>query len=170
MQLEPSNKHTDADESAADQPTALHQRLIDAVIDEAHRAADGCAAFLKVIGWDTNRGSKDETCRLSLNLALKIGAMMRVHEWQEAGFGYCHSDAVTSAEEIYSDLANGRNRIRGTEVAKQVLALRIDRMAWERMPGCRGDVLIEAGNQENMIDQLAEFLWRHRHSECKREY
>ena len=85
MQSEAYNSHAETDQSAADPPTPLHQRLIHAVVDEAHLAADGCVAFLKVIGWGSNRGPKDDSRQLSLNLALKIGAMMRLAQWHRAG-------------------------------------------------------------------------------------
>lgn len=163
MENETSVEYLDANQSAGDQSIWLDRRLINAVIDEAHRAADGCAAFLKSIGWNSDLCPKDDECKLSLNLALKIGAMMRLNEWQTNGLYEHVAGDLPTAEDILADLRGQRGTkrtITGSSLVLCTLRIRLRQMAWSRLPGCRGDVLVNGLNVESAIEPLALMLWR----------
>lgn len=142
--------------------TAAVERTVDAVVAQAERDLAGAYAVLKVLG--IVDGSGRCIAPVPLDLMLKLGAMMRIYQWQEADLiQFLHAE-LPSAEGVLRDTLNnprGGGEYGGHELTRQMFTTWFRQMAFARVEP-QADVVINRINAEAVVAQLAEFLWRHR--------
>ena len=140
---------------------AAVERTVRVVAGEAERAASGACAVLQALGL---LGSP---VPIPLDLMLKLGAMMRIYQWEEAELTQFLHAALPPAERVMNDVLHpapgeGGAEFDGRELAQRVFRTWYRQFAFDHVaPGA--EVVITGIDPAAVVAQLAEFLWRHRH-------
>ena len=141
------------------------ETLLAAVLRESNRQADQVAAFLGSVGLAPAAG---ETRPLPADLLFKLGALLRLYQWDRAGvLPHLGHDFPTWGE-VYADVAAGLRgeplRFSGEDLNRRVLRAYLDRIAWTPWEGRIAEVAVVArGGTDEFFDRLARLLWDHKH-------
>jgi hypothetical protein len=146
--------------------------LLQAVERDAADDADRVGQFLDALGLrPTGPGAARAPLRLPTFFLLRLGAALRLREWEQRGLR-AHRDAglppadealreVFRAAEAPEPLAAKEQA--ATQLAGRVLAVFAERMAWDGRPLLGADLELGEADEDALVDALAKFLWAHRH-------
>jgi hypothetical protein len=114
----------------------------------------------------------NETARSSaLLLRLKIGAFVRLLEWEAAGLRQFLVTNLPRAIDVLEDLIRRSvgldERFPVHELVRRMLSVRLHDMAWEPFGPQRTPVFLVHGSQPDFIEHFARFLWEHRDMEIE---
>jgi hypothetical protein len=96
---------------------------------------------------------------------------LRLLVWEEAGL-HAHRDAgLPSAQEALREVARwvvtpeplAAKERAANELACRVLAVAVERLAWNGRPLLGADLQLGEADEEVLVEALAGFLWAHRH-------
>jgi hypothetical protein len=98
-----------------------------------------------------------------------LGAAIRINQWEQAGLKpYLPPDLSSSAEAIGRVFGEPQNSdaLEPGELADEQLSVWLTHFIWEARETLGADVVNVADQDDIMAfaDQLAEFLWNHRHT------
>jgi hypothetical protein len=146
------------------------ESLLRAVLTEAHRQADLVAAFLVKIGFcpPPDRRGPGDTCALPQDMLLKLGALVRIYQWERAEMlPHLRADLPSSGQlldDIEAQTQGDPPRFSGEQVNREVLKAFLEQIAWSRVEGTSADLaMVQSVATEQLLDQVARLLWRHRH-------
>ena len=149
------------------------RRILEAIIREAEFTADLVVEFLKQHGLKPHRRPRSDipTTRPSgpaADFVLDLGAAIRLRMWERGGMATSISPNLPASADA---LIAAANRVQGEAISAQVadLQLRVfqawfENIARDGQPDLGTDVLLPTiDDPEELLDQVADFLWRHRH-------
>lgn len=151
-------------------PFEVSDACIQAVIARAEYVARLTGEFLSATGlFPETDATSTEPVRLPGGFLLELGAVLQLGVWERAGIRL-HIDAgLPSVEEAAADLARRASEnvgeFHGLDAArllKRVLPLWVERFAWGGPERFGMELEIDAAEEDAFIEELAEFLWRHR--------
>ncbi len=148
--------------SAVTDPTVVG--LITAIVASAERCADDVAGLVSI--WRrTVPGFEHRP--LTVSALLKLGALVELARWERGRLTQYLRTPVPPASTVLADAITPANdgcieRFDGILLARQVFTIRFSELAWEPM-SARGDVVVTTIKPDDLLDELASFLWRHRH-------
>ncbi|MCH7727075.1 MAG: hypothetical protein IH991_11410 [Planctomycetes bacterium] len=98
-----------------------------------------------------------------------LGAAMRINQWEQAGLKpYLPPEMFSSAEAIRQvGEPQNSDALEPGELADEQLSVWLTHFIWEARETLGADVVNVADQDdiEAFADQLAEFLWKHRHTQ-----
>lgn len=140
----------------------FHPELVAAVRDEAGRAADRVAGFLNGLA---DRGVTMPP--LSRDTLLELAAALTLAEWERGGLTVHAAaglpDARTAAQYALATVLPAVRRL-DPGLIVHVVGLFADRLAWHAQAELGADVVLDAPDEDALIEHLARFLWDRRHS------
>lgn len=139
--------------------SAFHPDLIAAVRDEAARAADRVAEFLQ--GFE-DRGI--EIPPLTRDTLLELAAALTLATWEGSGFELHREANLPPARiAIRYALATILPSVRRLDPMLITLVVRlfVDRMAWHAREDLGADIVLDAPDEDALIEHLAPFLLDH---------
>ena len=148
-------------------PPGLLQAVKHAAADDADRVAQ----FLDALGLrPTGPGAARAPLRLPTFFLVGLGAVTRLREWEQRGLR-AHCDAglppadealreVFRAVEAPEPLAAKEQA--ATRLACRVLAVFVERMAWDGRPLLGADLELGEADEDALVDALSKFLWLNR--------
>lgn len=153
-------------DDAADE--AVARRYLRAVIERAQSDLLMVLDLLERAGAipPPGKGGRPPTAPLPLDLVLKLAACLWLQQWEDAKLRPHVRCALPAAAAARASLRFGGHDEpqRAWELSGRVLGTFLREMAWERA-GSRADVVVNAvGTDDEPLDRLAAFLWRHRHA------
>lgn len=139
--------------------------VIAAALREAGRQADFVAAFLESIGIHSG---PHQTCGLPADSLFKLGALLKLYQWDRAGLLPHITTPLPTWEEVYCDFADElqgqRPRFSGEELNRLVLQVFLRSIAWTPWEGRLAEVaLVQQHSSDELLDRLARVLWNYRH-------
>jgi hypothetical protein len=142
-----------------------HDAIVGAVAADAARDAHRVADLLDSLGV---QGTQQRPIRLSGEFLLELGAAMRIHEWEIAGFNL-HLDVGLPKSEViinnaFRHLVERGIIPNGGELPRQVLALFLSRFAWHAHRHWGAPVALDLIDEDAALDALAELVWSRRHA------
>lgn len=135
--------------------------LVDAVAFDAIADAENVCLFLRLVGFDA---SPKNPIRLPGIFMLRLGAALRLLEWERLGFHF----------HIEAGLPSGKNAIRdafstaldadnqSTEFARSIMRLSLEKFAWSSRRELGAVIAMDAELDDAALDAMAEFLWASR--------
>lgn len=150
-----------------------YHRIIEAISDEATRSATLVCDFLDAPENGTIRHRFQEaSSEQRLDLLLHIGAMLQLCAWERSGIRpflgmdlpRCDELRRVLFEHVQSQIAN-----RGFKLLSTVLRVWLLNLAWTPILTARACVAMRIGDRRDLVDQLAIFLWKHRHPQQRGE-
>ena len=150
--------------------SAFHPDLIRAVKGDAERDADLVGAFLAVTGLAPS-GRRPQGAPLALpgDCLLRLGAALRLSLWEQLGIRVHLDHGLPPARQALIDVlrtATGQAEAEAAERARslagRVLALSVAHFGWAGRIELGADVVLGAADQEQLLEELAAYLWRHR--------
>lgn len=146
----------------------FHPELVEAAAREAARDAENIALFLRELGFVP---SADRPVRLPPAFLLHLGAALRLLVWESGGLRVHQDSGLPSAEQAIIaafgllDGASEAEAQHPVELARKVVALFADRLAWLGRRDLDADVVLDDHVDEDaLVDALAELLWDARHA------
>jgi len=149
------------------------ENYLEAMVREASRQADLAIAFLDALPWMPPLAQRQHNpVALSADLLLKIGALMRIYQWEKTGLRPQLPTNLPPAQAVLEDVmgppAGAAPRYSGTELAQAVMQVYLRHLAWKGLTGLQADVAVAAClPAEQAVDALAAFLWQFRHLASK---
>jgi len=148
-----------------------------AVILEAWRQADLVAQLLhRVLGHDHMPATdtagilakSDLPVGPAVDFLLDLGALARVAECEDAKLSRHLPADFPAADEIRDEMRNalqGTSRYSSTGISRRLLVTWLACFAWDGRNVLGGDVVVQGSpmESEDVIERLAEFLWKNRH-------
>jgi hypothetical protein len=139
--------------------------LVAAIIANAERLASDVARLvdawrLHVPGFADRPLTRDDL--------LKIGALVELARWERGAVTPHLRTAVPPASAVLADViappaAPRDARFDGAGLARRLFAARFSELAWEPLTTpARADVVVASLRPDDLWDDLANFLWRHR--------
>lgn len=144
-----------------------HLEMATAIIEEATRSADLVCDFLDDPVNSTLQQRFDAApAAQRLDLLLRIAAMLQIEAWERSGIRsflgldlpYCAELRSELAEDTESSSTN-----KGFTQMSRILGIWLLNLAWQPYPGGRAPVALRIGERRDLVDQLAGFMWKHRH-------
>jgi hypothetical protein len=150
--------------------SAFHPDLIRAVVQDAERDADLVVAFFDVTGLaPSGRRRQDAPLALPGDCLLGLGAALRLSLWEQQGIRVHLDHGLPPARQALIDVlhtATGQAEAEAAErarsLASRVVALSVERLAWNGRVELDVDVVLGEADQEALLEALADFLWTHR--------
>jgi hypothetical protein len=112
------------------------------------------------LGWQKKKPS------IPMSVVVGLGAALRMWLWEDHGIQIHREAGLPSAVEAVKDVfrspMDSGAAARTAELPARVMALFGERLAWEAPPGTPvllGDI------DDDDVDAVADFLWRHRHDD-----
>jgi hypothetical protein len=146
--------------------------LLQAVAEDAADDADRVGQFLDALGLRPNgQGAARAPLRLPTFFLVGLAAALRLGEWEQRGLR-AHLDAgLPSAAEATGEVFRAveapeplaAKEQAATRLACRVLAVFVERMAWDGRPLLGADLELGEADEDALVDALADFLWAHRH-------
>ena len=140
-----------------------------AVIVESRRQAGLVGDFLIRIGFcdSSHRRRPGGTRALPQDMCFKLGALVRIYQWEQADMLRHLSADLPSSEQLYNDIkaeTKGEpTRFSGEHINREVLKAFIRQMAWARVEGTTADLALAPNvATEELLDRVAMLLWRFR--------
>jgi len=141
----------------------LPKQSVIAAIRHAHWSAELLAATLSAMGFEKSAETWPS------GFLLELAAVLRIGEWEHVGLDAHIAEGLPSFAVAAKELASraiatpSEFNARSSPVLwKRVLAFYLRRMAWDGLNAFGADVVVGDVN-ENVVDQLARALWKHRH-------
>lgn len=147
-------------------PVTVSRPVVDAVVQRATYLAHLTATTLQKMGLTSDDGCA-QPLRLPANLLLEFGAVFQLAQWEQDGFT-AHVDAgLPSYADAFTDLVAKTEQgswdnevIPSDSLSFKVFRLSIDEFSWDAPSTLGIDVQLRADNEDDFVEQLAEFLWR----------
>jgi hypothetical protein len=146
------------------------ESFLRAVLTEAYRQADLVGAFLVNIGFcpPPHRRRPGDTRALPEDMLLKLGALVRIYQWEQADMMPHLRADLPSSEQLLDDIRAETQgeplRFSGEQVNRDVLKAFLRQIAWTRIEGTTADLaLVPSVATEQLLDRVAKLLWRYRH-------
>ena len=142
--------------------------FVAAMIRLGHRQADLAAAFLREVGIQPAPG---QTLALPREFLLEVGAIMQIAQWEQSGLRDLMPVDLPSAGAALDDLARrlyetseeyAANQS-GTELSMQVMKAWIRHCALAAPEELGVDVVLHGRPAVELLEEIADFLWQHRH-------
>lgn len=138
--------------------------LVRFAVDEAGRDAEDVAAFLAAAGLAPPPG---ETRGWPPGVLLDLGAFVRLRRWEASGYTF-HVEAGlptarTALRRVITTLI-GAAADRGVlaaagELGLAVFGLTVSRFAWTARPQLGSDVVLDLGDEDALVEALAQLMW-----------
>jgi hypothetical protein len=171
QRLKASKRAMEADMTAGDPSISLNEYSADLVryaADEATRDAEEVIALLTAAGLAPPPG---ETRDFPPGLLLDLGAAVRLKRWEAGGHEVHTQSGLPSAGAALVHLLHalesvstaGDARAVSGRLAREVFDLAVTRFAWAARPDLGADIELAPGDDDAMVEALAQFLWAHRH-------
>jgi hypothetical protein len=152
-------------------PEVLRQypaELVRFAADEAGRDAADVAAFLAGAGLAPPPGG---TRGWPPGVLLDLGAFVRLRRWEAAGCAVHLEAGLPTARaalhrvvNILLEAATDRAALASAgELGLAVFGLTISRFAWTAPARLGADVVLDGGDEDALVEALAQFVWAHRH-------
>jgi hypothetical protein len=145
--------------------------LLEAVAHDAAADAELVALVLDALGLrPTGDGAARVPLRLPAFFLLALGAALRMVMWEERGL-HAHRDAGLPpahgalrevARALVAPEPHAEKERAATELVSRVLAVTVERLAWNGRPVLGADVAIDGVREADLLEALADFLWAHR--------
>ena len=128
---------------------------------DAARDADRVGRFLAHLGL---QATPEKPLALPTNFLLRLGAALRLLEWEVQGF-FFHRDAgmpeaqqtIGEAFRLLTDLDDDP-----TTLCWGVLRLAVEHFGWSGPAELGADVALDQVQEDVLLEALADFLWTHR--------
>ena len=147
-------------------PVKVSKQFADAAVWRAGYLVHLTGTALKKMGIVAVEGGV-QPLRLSANLLLEFGAVLQLALWEQDGFT-AHLDAgLPSYSDAFAELARKTEQdewdgetIAIDSLSFEVSRLSMDEFSWDA-PSLLGiEVQLKTDNEDEFVEQLAEFLWR----------
>jgi hypothetical protein len=147
-------------------PVKVSRQFADAAVWRARYLAHLTGTALQKMGMVAVEGVT-QPIRLSANLLLEFGALLQLALWEQDGFT-AHLDAgLPSCTDAFAELARKTEQdewdgetIAIDSLSFEVFRLSMDEFSWDA-PSLLGiDVQLKTDNEDEFVEQLAEFIWR----------
>ena len=144
-----------------------HLEMVTAIIEEATRSADLVCDFLddpenSAIQNRFNAASAGQR----LDLLLRIAAMLQIESWERSGIRSFLGIDLPRIADLRSELAEdieSSNTNKGFTQMSRILGIWLSNLAWQPYPVACAPVALRIGDRRDLVDQLAGFMWKHRH-------
>jgi len=141
--------------------------LIRFAADEAGRDADDVATFLAAAGLTPPPG---ETRGFPPGILLDLGAVVRLRRWEAAGYPvHVEAGLPTARAALHHviamlfEAAAGRATLKTAGVlGRAVFDVAATRFAWAARPELGADIALDGGDEDVLVEALAQYLWTHR--------
>ena len=137
--------------------------LIEAIIAEAWADADRVAAFLKKFGVQDSEDSPDP---ISRDLAIFLGAFLRLAYWERLGLSIHLQAGLPSARQVFENALHSVEESGGIPWANDlwgsVLKVFVQHFAWHGRDELGAAITIDSLDEEAALDALARLLWERR--------
>jgi hypothetical protein len=138
--------------------------LVQFAVDEAGRDADDVAAFLAAADLAPPPG---ETRGWPPGILLDLGAVVRLRRWEASGYTLHVEAGLPTANAalhrvITTLLGAASNRAvldTAGELGLAVFGLTVSRFAWTARPQLGSDVVLDLGDEDGLVEALAQLMW-----------
>lgn len=151
--------------------SALHPDLpadlVATLTREGCRDADHVGLFLSHLGVQAN---PHRPIRLPAPLLLGLAAALRLFVWERTGVRpFLPPDlppAMPALRDLLAAAAERSDRLGplAAALSGRVLRVLVDRLAWHGREALGGEVVLGEGDEDALLDALADLLWRKRHA------
>lgn len=156
-------------------------RIIEAVIREAYAQADLVTQFLKALGyWPKKKRSQDppgiphdsQATARAEGFLLNLGAALRIALWERAGLRPLLPDDLPTASEAFRNLMPAEDAVTAEhsqrampELARKVSEVHSRHFVLDGLATVGADIARPAAPvpEDEFVEALADFLWKHRH-------
>jgi len=138
---------------------------VEAVARGAARDANGVGLFLNELGL---RVSPDRPLLLAAGFLLDLGAALRLLEWERRGLQAHLQAGLPPARIALWDVCRTLGKqpdpaaVPPGALASRVLAVFVERFAWNARAELNAEVVLAEGDEEQVLEALADYLWEHR--------
>lgn len=141
--------------------------LVRFVADEAARAAEDVVALLAAAGVTPPPG---RTQGLPAGILLDLGGVVRLRRWEADGFTAHLAAGLPTARQALLGVADALQSAaadpaaldRTGALARAVFEVQVTRFAWTAPAEFGADVMLNVGDEDALVETLAQFLWTHR--------
>jgi hypothetical protein len=101
-----------------------------------------------------------------LAMLMLVAAMLRLQAWEEGGLLAYVEQSCPSSEKVRDDLMRAESECQlphASELMQSITTIWFMNFAWNTIPNTSADVVFCAPSRKEIIDGLADFLWRLRH-------
>lgn len=143
--------------------------LLSAIVAESQRQADLVTEWLMSIGFlPAAKARKNRIWSPSAEVLYKIAAMLKLRQWESAGLLPYVGSSFPSSDDVLDDIwieSGGETpRLAGTALWGDVLWTFLWHMAWTPIVDRHEEIaVVQQAPPEALLDELARFLWNHRH-------
>jgi hypothetical protein len=111
----------------------------------------------------------DQSCRLPAGFLLELGAVMQLLLWERAGLTV-HVEAGLPTADAAGEELERRARLGPSEfddvsrltLWRKVNMLWTEHFAWDGQQLLGAEIAVERGDEDALVDHLANFIWRNR--------
>jgi hypothetical protein len=146
---------------------------VDAAARHAERMAQKTGEFLRNLGLAQTTGADSSPVCFPAEFLLELAAIIQRADWEEKGLtdsiGECPSNVINELRQLLDRLVgesdcfrSGDAAIEGARLSRATLRVWLERFAWNAPELLQAEVALGNMDEDAFIDQLAEFLWRHR--------
>jgi hypothetical protein len=102
--------------------------------------------------------------RLSAATLLKLGALVRLRRWELAGVTPHLRGPLPASDDVLRELLDPacEPHLGGAALAQRVMTVRLTELAWDPLDH-RAAVVVGSVEPDDVMDALADLLWRFRH-------
>jgi len=143
--------------------------ILEGFVQHARYMADLVGRFLTVNPFFRRliAGNNDKVLHLPAPFLLELGAILYLATWEHAGLQPYLPAGLPSARDAFQRLVErwsscGVPADSGA-LLQQVLITWWSRFAWHSLAQLNVDVLMAAHGDDQLLEDLADFLWDHRH-------
>lgn len=156
--------------SSVDQSPRLASQVLEAFASNGAHNAALVGGFLEAVGLipPRSRRKRQPVC-LPPAFLLELAGILRLAEWEHLGFQDKLGEDVPAPAQALADLFKRWSTKLGKQAAAtspellhSVLDIWFRKFAWAALEELGADVILEATEEEELLEDLADFLWRHR--------
>lgn len=146
----------------------LPAEAVESLVTEAEADAVRAAEFLALVGLGPPANG---TRVLPGDFLLNLGSALRLLAWEASGIRIHREAGLPAAADAVRQVfsaaaARGRKEPPDLRLYRTVRRLAADRIAWAAPRDLRAEVVLQVADEDQFVEALAQFLWKHRHRPC----